>query len=157
MSRTKERTSKNSDEPSNDGVTMQVWTRRPVCGTRATVVDRVGHLRSTGVIDDFEVRTWPEEVVLTEEEQRIPRLFEHLEQWANERGVSIRPPFERRTVSPLIGDSREVLTLPMLALAVYDDGLAGVYPCSDGDRTVTVETYLDRCETEGEPITGTIT
>lgn len=155
MSEISEQTSESSAQ-SGEGVTVQVWTRQPVCGTRATVLDRLAHLRAIDVIDDFEVETWPEKVVLDEGDQRIPRLLDHLEGWANDQGVSLRPPFERQTVSPLIGESREVLRLPMLTLVVYDDGVAGVYPCSDGDRTVTVEAYLDRCETDGEATTESV-
>ena len=155
MNRIAERTSDSEKGASDGGVTVQLWTRRPVCGARAAVLDRVSHLRSTDVIDDFEVETWPEEVVL-DDDQRILRLFEHLEAWASEHGVSLRPPFERRTVSPLVGDSRDVLTLPMLTLVVYEDGVAGVYPCSDGDRTVTVQDYLNRCEADGDAITDSI-
>lgn len=156
MARITEQTSETEEESVSGDVTVQVWTRQPVCGARATVLDRLGRFRSTGVIDDFEVETWPEEVVLDDDDQRILQLFEQLEAWANDQGVSLRPPFERRTISPLIGDSRDVLTLPMLTLVVYDDGLAGVYPYSSGDRTVTVADYLDRCEAAGEAITDSI-
>lgn len=146
MSGKTKQTSEIVDRVSGDGETVQLWTRRPVCGVRTTVVDRLGRLRSTGAIEEFEVQTWPDEIVLEEGNQRIPRLVEHLEQWADDASVSLRPAFEQRTVSPLIGESREVLTLPMLALIVYDDGLAGVYPCSDGERTWTVPEALDAFE-----------
>ena len=152
MSRISKRTSETIEPESSEGVTVQVWARRPVCGARASVIDRLGRLQSEGIIEEFEVQTWPEEVVLDDGDEPIPRLVKHLEEWASEQGVSLRPPFERRTVSPLIGESREVLTLPMLTLVVYADGLAGVYPCSDGDRTVTVEAFLDQCQTKGEAV-----
>lgn len=140
-----------SDDSQPDSVTLTLWTRRPVCGPRTTAIDRLGRLRGEGVIADFEIETWPNKVVLDEENQRIADLVDRLESWADEQGMSLRPPFETRTVSPLVGRSREVLTLPVMLLQVHDgDGLVGVYPCSDGDRTWTVTEYLDAVDNGAE-------
>ncbi|GCF14960.1 hypothetical protein Harman_28950 [Haloarcula mannanilytica] len=135
-----------SDESVGDEITVQLWSRRPVCGPRTTAIDRFTELAATGVIDDFDVQTWPEEVPVSQESDHgdVLETVERYEQWANEQGLSLRPPFETRTSSLLVGRSTEVLRLPMLAVAVYaDDGLAGVYPCSDGGTTWSVTDCID--------------
>jgi DNA-binding Lrp family transcriptional regulator len=137
------------------GVTMTLRTRTPVCGSRTTVIDRLGRLRATGAIEGFEVRTWPDEVVLSDGTEPDPAVatFERLEAWATDRGLSLRPPFDVRTVSSLLGRERELLTLPMMCLSVaVDDALVGVYPCDDGERTWTIADCLDAYETADDPL-----
>jgi hypothetical protein len=142
-----------ADPATAAGVTMTLRTRTPVCGSRTTVIDRLGRLRATGAIEEFAVRTWPDEVVLSEETDADPVVatFERFERWAEGRGLSVRPAFDVRTVSSLVGRERTLLTLPMMCLSVsVDDELVGVYPCSDGDRTWTIADCLDAYEAGGE-------
>lgn len=141
-------------EGAAEEVRMVLWTRRPVCGPRAEVIDRLSALKSAGTIAEFTVETWPDEVVMSEhtEHQRVVEQYKEFLLWAEDNGVSVSPPFERRTVSPLVGDARDVLTVPMMCLAVYESDLCGVYPCSVGDRTWRVADYLDAFEAaEGRP------
>lgn len=140
------------DQPEDSGVVVRMWARRPVCGPRTRVIDRLGTLRTDGAIEDFEIETWPDELVVGERDQQILTLVETLQQWALDADVTLQPAFDRRTVSPLVGASHDVLTLPMMALAVYDDGdLRGVYPCSKGTRTWTVASYLSAVENDQSP------
>jgi len=137
-----------------DGVVMRLWTRRPVCGPRTEIIDRLSALSAADSLADFEIETWPDEVSLGEytEHSRVVETYEVFSEWAAETGVSITPPFERRTATSLVGRTEDVLRVPMLCLAVYDDGLCGVYPCSDGDRTYSVADYLDAYEAaDGRP------
>jgi hypothetical protein len=113
------------------------------------VINRLGRLRATGVIDEFEVRTWPDEVVLSTEADagEAVETFEQFEAWAADRGLSVRPAFDVKTVSSLVGRERELLTLPMMSLAVSVDGdLVGVFPCRDDERTWTIGDCLDAYE-----------
>ncbi|WP_328765762.1 HTH domain-containing protein [Haloarcula nitratireducens] len=129
-----------------DGLTVDLWTRRPVCGPRTTVIDRLGSLRTAEVIDDFSVTTWPEEIVVSgrTNHSELLDIVEEFEEWASENGLTLRPPFETRTASLLVGESEEVLTTPMMLAAAYDgDDLVGVYPCTDGERTRTIGEFLD--------------
>jgi hypothetical protein len=138
----------------SDEFVAVLWTRRPVCGPRSTVIDRLSALRSEGALDDFEVQTWPEEVALSESsrDEQVLDVVDTLEQWAAAHDLSLRPPFERRTASLLVGGSETVLTTPMMLLAVYEGGdLRGVYPCTDGDQTWTIMSYLDAVETTETP------
>jgi len=130
------------------GVSMVLYARRPVCGARTETLNRLTGLHSGDDIDDFEVETWPNEVVLDDKDGHatLVTTFRMFEEWAAERGVSVRPPFEVRTAGSLVGNSQEVLVLPALCLAVYDESLAGVFPCTDGTTTWTVPEYLDAYE-----------
>jgi hypothetical protein len=135
------------DGGDTDGTRVVLWTRRPVCGPRTEIIDRLSSLRARGQIDDFTVQTWPDEVAISEHTRhsRVIENYERFRSWAEETEVTIIPPFDRRTVSTLVGRSEEVLTLPVLCLAIYEDGLCGVYPCTDGDETLTVTDYVDAC------------
>ncbi len=140
-----------TDETDAPGPEMVLWTRRPVCGPRTEVIDRLSALAAREEIGGFSVETWPDELAISEhtEHGSVVEQFKEFLLWADEHDRSITPPFERRTVSPLIGQSRDVLTLPIMCLAVYEDGdLRGVYPHSDGGETVSVTNYLDDCESD---------
>ncbi|MDS0220730.1 hypothetical protein NDI54_05110 [Haloarcula sp. S1AR25-5A] len=132
-------------------IAVQLWSRRPVCGPRTTAIDRFTELATTGAIADFDVQTWPEEIPVSQrsEHGEVLATVDRYEQWANDEGLSLRPPFETRTSSLLVGGSTEVLRLPMLAAAVYaDDDLVGVYPCTDGDTTWSVTDCIDALAAE---------
>ncbi|GGM43792.1 HTH domain-containing protein [Haloarcula argentinensis] len=134
------------DEPVGGEIAVQLWSRRPVCGPRTTAIDRFTELAATGVVDEFDIQTWPEEIPVSQrsEHGEVLETVDQYEQWATERGLSLRPPFETRTSSLLVGGSTEVLRLPMIAVAVYaDDDLVGVYPCTDGETTWSVTDCID--------------
>ncbi|MBV0923792.1 hypothetical protein KTS45_06210 [Halomicroarcula limicola] len=156
MSNERRRTDGNRTElPASVGLTVDLWTRRPVCGPRATVIDRLSSLRTAEVIDDFSVTTWPEEIVVSGRTNHSELLdtVDDFEEWAAEHGLTLRPPFETRTASLLVGGSKEVLTTPMMLAAAYEDGeLVGVYPCADGERTWTIGEFLDALERDSTPL-----
>lgn len=134
----------------SETLTLVLWTHRPVGGDRTAVIDRLSSLRSEGQIDEFEIKTVPETVVLSRDDGIADR-YDEFAQWAREANVSITPPFEHRTASSVVGREKEILTMPELCLAVYDDGLRGVYPCTrDGDRWSVTE-YLDAFESGNNP------
>lgn len=120
-----------------------------VCHVRAPLLlepldSKIETLRTceaNGDIDSLLLRSWPDEVALTETSpnQEVVDCFERFEQWADAHGVSVRPPFAIRTSTSLVSDdSRPVLVTPLLCLALYyDDSLVGVYPHSDGETTDT--------------------
>ncbi|MFD1564940.1 HTH domain-containing protein [Haloarchaeobius amylolyticus] len=121
-----------------------------VCHVRAPLllepideqIETLQACESEGAIDELLLRSWPQEVALTEESpyQEVIDNYERFAQWADERGVSVRPPFrERSTTSQVTGKTRERLVTPLLCLEVYaDDELIGVFPHTD-ERTE--ETY----------------
>jgi hypothetical protein len=145
-----------NDDLSGENLEIELWVRRPVCGPRTTVIDRLGSLRASGELSEFSVTTWPEEIVLTGQNRQDGLLdtIEAFESWAADHGLSLRPPFETRTASLLVGDSEDVLVTPMMLAAAYEDGdLVGIYPCTDGTETWTIPEFLDGIETglEGTP------
>lgn len=134
-------------------LTVELWTRRPVCGPRTVVIDRLSRLRAAGVLTDFAVETWPEELPVPDSSDRSDLLarVDRFEEWARGHGLSLRPPFETRTASLLVGADETVLMTPMVLAAAYDDGdLVGVYPCSDDGRTWTVTQFLDALDPEAD-------
>ena len=138
-----------TNERDSHGIAVDLWVRRPVCGPRTTVIDRLSALRAAGDLDDFSVTTWPEEIALTGDDRQDDLLstIEGFEDWAADRGLSLRPPFETRTASRLVGESEDVLTTPMLLAAAYEgDDLVGIYPCTDGTKTWTIPEFLDTLE-----------
>ncbi|MFC6862275.1 HTH domain-containing protein [Halomicroarcula sp. GCM10025817] len=140
------------DGRAND-LEVALWTRRPVCGPRTTVIDRLSGLRSAGVLADFTVTTWPEEIVVggRNRQSELLETIEVFEEWAEDHQLSLRPPFETRTASLLVGGSETVLTTPMMLAAAYEDGdIVGIYPCTDGSRTWTIPDLLDALEAPGD-------
>lgn len=131
----------------NEGGPLEVvlGTRRPVCGPRAGVIDRLSELRGADKIDEFTIETWPDEIVLSGRDERSPaaQMFEEYCEWAEANGASIMPPFERRTVTTLVGGCGEVLTLPIMCLAIYGEELLAVLPCTVDGRTWTIDGCLD--------------
>ena len=123
-----------------------------VCHVRAPLllepVDRqVETLRaceSEERIDDLLLRSWPKEIALTDNSpyQESLESFERFREWADKQGVSIRPPFKKRTTtSQLSGTTRERLVMPLLCLEIYaDDELVGVFPHTDEELEETYTT-----------------
>ncbi|ELY69205.1 HTH domain-containing protein [Natrinema versiforme] len=121
-----------------------------VCHVRAPLllepVDRqietLQACESEGAIDDLLLRSWPKEVALSEESphQEVLANYERFVRWADERGVTVCPPFrERSTTSQVTGTTRELLVTPLVCLELYaGDELVGVFPHSDEG---TEETY----------------
>lgn len=105
-------------------------------------VETLRACESEDAIDSLLLRSWPDKVRLSEDgpHQEVIERFERFERWADRRGVSVRPPFERRTVTKAITDeTRELLVTPLICLAVYrDEELVGVFPHSTEEDTYTV-------------------
>ena len=125
------------------GITILCHVRAPLL---LEPVDRqIETLRaceSEGAVDDLLLRSWPKEVALGDDTpyQEALESYDRVRQWADRRGVSVRPPFRERTATNQIsGETTELLVTPMLCLELYaDDELVGVFPHTD---ETTDETY----------------
>src|SRR6056297_1437414 len=149
-----EQTTDHDSPGDTGGLEVDLWVRRPVCGPRTTVIDRLSALRAAGALADFDVTTWPEEIALTGDnrQEELLETIAAFEDWAADRGLSLPPPFETRTASLLVGDSEDVLTTPMVLAAAYEgEELVGIYPCTDGTKTWTIPEFLDALEAGEEP------
>ena len=134
-----------------------------VCHVRAPLllepVDRqIETLRACeeeGAVDDLLLRSWPKEVARSKSSphHEVLETYERFSQWADERGVSIEPPFgERTSTSQVTGKTTELLVTPLLCLEVYaDDELVGVFPHSAGERTYTTDEVIAELRTGEVP------
>ncbi len=131
-------------------IDTETATLTAVCHVRAPLllepvdeqIETLQACEDEGAVDDLLLRSWPKEVALSEESpyQEVIEQFERFEAWADERGVSVRPPFrERSTTSQVTGKTRERLVTPLLCLEIYaEDELLGVFPHTN---EATDETY----------------
>ncbi|QCW03524.1 HTH domain-containing protein [Natrinema pallidum] len=123
-----------------------------VCHVRAPLllepvdeqIETIQACESEGAIDDLLLRSWPKEIALSEESphQEVLESYDRFSAWADERDVTIRPPFRKRTTtSQVTGETRERLVTPLLCLELYaGDELLGVFPHSDEATTDTYTT-----------------
>lgn len=122
---------------------------------REAVVDRLTALEREEKIDDFNVYAWGREIRPagplegTDYHRMVLRSLGEFEEWLRRNGTPANRLFERREVdSELTDETYTVISLPMMCIAVYDDGdLSGVYPYYDADGTHTVRECLAELET----------
>lgn len=134
-----------------------------VCHTRTPLVfdpveariERARNLEDGDLVDTVVLRSWPETVRFDDDSphREVVEEFERFDEWADRRGVSVRPPFETRTRTSMVEDGGvDVLVTPVLCLAVYrEERLVSVFPHSDGESTYSVERALDRLEADQLP------
>ncbi|MFC7154619.1 HTH domain-containing protein [Halomarina halobia] len=105
-------------------------------------VETLKRCEREGHIDGLVLRSWPSEVSLSGSvtSDETIETFRRFRRWAERQGVSICPPFERRTrVSEITNERREILRTPLVCLAIYvDDRLGAVFPHTEGERTYGV-------------------
>ena len=136
-----------------------------VCHARAPLlfepidrqIETLQACESEGSIESVLIQSWPDQVTISEDSPNaeVLEVFDRFRQWADGRGVSIEPPFRRRTVtSPITNVSKRILTTPLLCLALYRDGqLVGVYPHSADDETITTTEVIGSLRTGEVPTT----
>ncbi len=134
-----------------------------VCHVRAPLllepvdgqVETLQTCESEGTVDTLLLRSWPEQVTISEESphQEVLETFERYERWADRQGVSIQPPFNERTArSSVTGQANDVLVTPVLCLAIYrDEQLVGVFPHSAADETYTATEAIAALRTGNVP------
>ncbi|QLD87653.1 hypothetical protein HWV07_00820 [Natronomonas salina] len=124
-------------------------------------IERARDLEDGDLVDTVVLRSWPETVRFDDDSphREVVEEFERFDEWADRRGVSVRPPFETRTRTSMVEEGGvDVLVTPVLCLAVYrEERLVSVFPHSDGETTYSVERALDRLEADQlpRPLIGT--
>jgi len=128
---------------------VELLMREPVYGThnrQQSAVSRLQVLDEEGHIADFDVEIWGKRLNLDGDDWQhhaastAREKFREFKQWADEHDCSLEPAFTRRTTRIDPGqDSTEIVELPIMCLAVYDDGLRSILPCSDGESIYTVD------------------
>lgn len=100
----------------------------------------------TNVIEDLEVRAWPDEIPLTDATEDSDVVMRHrlFQAWADENDVRLEPAFAKRQRTSLVSDETEtVLVLPVMCLAIHVDGeLTDLAPHRMGATTYTVDDAL---------------
>jgi hypothetical protein len=108
----------------------------PVRYRREQVTDRLSALVADGALAEFDVVTWDKRIPADGSGDRELRdTYLALEDWAQDRDVSLAPFFAtRECYSWETGERGTWVVLPALCLSVYeDDELTSVYPHRNGD------------------------
>lgn len=146
-----------SDGESPPEIRLELYVRsllpRGACESQEAIVERLRALSDEDVVDAVDVTVWGRGVAAstaaeTEIGRELLARVEQFSEWARERGLTLRPRFERRAVrSRLTGESYDAIYFPAMAVAAFrDDDLAFVAPCADGTTVYTVADALDAFE-----------
>lgn len=122
-----------------------------------THVETLRACAADGQIGDLVLRSWPEQVTRSTEspDRDVLERFASFRSWADRADVTVQPPFETRTRTSMVsGAETDLLVLPLICLALYDDagGLVGVYPHSADGETYTVEDAIAGLQTGEVPV-----
>lgn len=115
-------------------------------------VTRARRLEKRDMIADVAIKTWapvrPALEELSDSGPSVSRTVDTFRSWADGEGYTLRPAFDRHGTISLLGHQPVTeIRVPTVCVAVYeDDDLQCVAPCSDGDRTYTVEECLTALE-----------
>lgn len=115
------------------------------------LVERVRRLETDGIAE-VAVETWTSVTPALEElgdsGPSVSLTVNSFRAWASDEGYTLEPAFGwRETASMLDGRSALQIQVPIACLAVYEsDDLRCVAPCSDGERTYSVEQCLAALE-----------
>ncbi|AFK21049.1 hypothetical protein E6P09_17970 (plasmid) [Haloferax mediterranei ATCC 33500] len=144
-----------TDEPNHVKLFLRADAEVGVERMKEAAVEKLTELADAGYIDDYDVRVWGRElrsngpIANTEYGSELLEYIHEFREWAAENDVSLQATFDERTIVSSIADEHyDVVSLPTLCLAVYDDDeeLMGVYPCHNGDRSCSVVEYLETLE-----------
>lgn len=151
--------------PESVRVELFLRTRAPsdVVERLHELTDRVRRLAADDTVTEVRVRTWtsvqPALEELSDTGRSVTQTVDAFRSWAEQHGCTLRPGFERRETTSMVSRrSATELQVPIASLAVYEgETLQCVAPCSDGDRTYTVDdcvTALEEGRDELEPFAG---
>lgn len=145
----------NGSEPAEtvlDAVTLALYVRSPVAGTRTVTIDRLHDLESQGAIETFDVEVIPEQIIVSQGGGNttggLTADFGSLLEWEHDE---FEAAFDLHETSSRMGRPISKLRVPEMSLGIYQGGeLTCVFPCTDGERTWTVSDFLDRFESGTE-------
>lgn len=127
-------------------ISLTCYVRGSVSGvTRDEVIGALQEHHETNIIDELDIKIWPDRISVTDCPADNPILSEYdrIKTWANQWNVSLEPAFARRTRTTLVSDEPEtVLTLPAICLIVVIGGeIVSVVPHTN-ETTYTVRDAL---------------
>lgn len=134
-------------------VTVEVYVRpEQLLEPIDTKIDTLHQLEAADHIDNLLLHAWPRAIMLTEQTPYSDAInaFEQMEAWADEHGVSIRPPFSVRTTTSTFTDETQTkLRTPMMCLAVYvGEQLVNIFPHSRADDQYSVTDAIAALRTD---------
>lgn len=147
-------------EESRSVVHVELYVRslapRGLRDRQAVVVDALEKLADREAISEYTVHVCGEALPATPAETvtdfgtYLLNRVAVFQKWADENDYSLGSLFEHRTVnSTLLGETRERVVLPVMALAEYKGpDLRFVAPCRTTDGHVTVQERLDQLRDE---------
>lgn len=122
------------------------------------VIGRLESLVERGDVDRVKRQAWAHELTPDADDdwcEEARATYSRFWTWAREHDRTLEPAFGTRTVSSMVSDETyEVITFPVLCVAVYADGvLVQVAPSTDPETntTYTVTDCLEDLERVAEP------
>lgn len=118
------------------------------------IQDRLRTLQNDGRIDELSVKAWGKQIPVQEGGSADPgtrswaQLYDEFKSWADRSDCSLEPAFSRHNIESFVADDRqEVIRLPIICLAAYDDdGLLDLAPRSAANRVYTVDDFVAALE-----------
>lgn len=120
--------------------------------TQKEIIDRLRDLVEDGPLTDLDVDAWGASVRATggNDVAAVQETVDEFTCWAERNDCSLTPAFEWRATDSFLDEepeSESVVVLPLLCLAVYDDGkLEAVYPHRDDDEVHTIHDGVEALE-----------
>ncbi len=107
-------------------------------------IDRLERLAADGVLESVEYEVWGDGVPADDSGTVIKGVYDEFVEWADDQGYTLAPAFRDRETGTMVSDEcRTVISFPLLCLGVYEENeLEAVFPCSDDERTYTIEDGL---------------
>ncbi|WP_331233316.1 HTH domain-containing protein [Natronorarus salvus] len=111
-------------------------------------IERLERLVAEGTLESVDYEVWGHSVPTDSSELPIKRRYDEFADWADEHGYTLSPAFHVRETKTIVSDSTwTVVSFPLLCLGIYSDrDVEAVFPCSDDDRTYTLQDGLHALE-----------
>lgn len=113
------------------------------------IMNRLEELAADGLLASADYEVWGQGIPATGgPKSHVHAIYDEMSEWADENDRSLTPAFEVRKTQPMGTDEqREVISFPMLCLAIYEgDEVEAVFPHADGDRVYTIDDGLAALE-----------
>jgi len=114
-------------------------------------IERLEHLRDDNGLDAVDDEIWGHSIPADDSKVAVKKAYDEFEEWADEHGYTLAPAFHVRETGTIVSErSHTVISVPLLCLGIYNASeVEAVFPCTDEERTYTIEDGLRALEVEG--------